>query len=224
MFVVFGRAPFVLGGTVFCLVSGAGLVLLGQFLRRCPTERHCMQVAGEPGQESRTFWLSMLMIEGRVSPRFLSELDSTSISHLEVKSLVPLIVTGAISLGRQNSAMMSLICWVMNFLPLIGTLSSLMWTTGGSLPFGGRIGISALPTVRTFWLMKSLASSSSSKKIWMNLVSARNLVAIAVSGRALAMPLPSKSFGIFWRSRKAEFLSAAGGVREDSGRRPERLL
>ena len=197
---------------------------LGQFLRRCPIERHCMQVAGDPCQERRTFCPSMMMMEGRVSPRFFSGMASTNISHLEVKSLVPLMVTGAISLGRQNSAMMLLICWVRKFLPLIGTLSSLIWTSGGSLPFGGRMGISAFPVDRVFWLMKSLASSSSSKKIWMNLVSARNLVAMAVSGSTVTMSLPSRSLGIFWRSRKAEFLSAAGGVREEGGRSPERLL
>jgi len=190
----------------------------------CPVVRHCRQDGGDPGQVKRIFWPSISMIEGRVLLRFLSGIASTSISHLEVKSLVPLTVIGAISRGRQNSAMISLSSFVRYFLPLQGTLSSLMRTTEGSLPLGGNMGIVYVPTSRVLWAMKLSASSSSSKNIWMNLVSERNLVAIAVSGRALANSLPSIFTGIIWRSRKAEFLSVAGGVLFEEGQSWVRLL
>jgi len=72
--------------------------------------------------------------------------------------------------------------------------------------------------------MNLSASSSPSKKIWMNLVSALNLVPIISAGRLLAISLPSIPVGILLRSRKAEFLSPAGGILVDGGRRLERVL
>ena len=179
---------------------------------------------GEPGQESKTFWPKILMIGGRVSSSFLSGIAWTSISHLVVRSLVSLMVIGAVSVGKQYSAITFWSSSIRRFLPLIGTLSSFTRTVGGSLPFGGRIGMFQLSVFRVPFLMKSSASVSSSKKIWINLVSALNLVPMAVSGKASAICFPLSVGGIFCKSRKAESLSVAGGILEEGGRTLIRLL
>src|SRR6185312_3438915 len=221
---------FPVWGTSFCLGLGgcftlvAGFTRLGQFFRICPTVRHCRQVGGEPDHDSRTFWPSISMIEGRLWLRLVSGIALASISHLVVMSLDPFSVTGAISTGAQYSDMISLIVSVRNFLLLIGTLSSLIRARGGSFPLGGMMGILKCPTSRLPCAIKLSASCSSSKKIWMNFVSALNLVPTASSGRASKICLPSRSSGILCRSRKAEVGSVPGGILVDLGQVMVRLL
>ena len=104
------------------------------------------------------------------------------------------------------------------FFPRMGTLSILSKVRGSGLPLGGRMGIWWSPTARVLCRMKASASVSSSKKSWINLVSARNLVPMTLAGMASAIFLPSMEAVIRWRSRKAEVGSVAGGILVDGGR------
>src|SRR6185369_5558725 len=85
---------------------------------------------------------TITIIEGRVCAKLLFGIALASTSHLVVMRLVPLRVMGAISTGRQNSAMARLIFSCIVFLLRMGTLSSLIRAVLASFPFGGRIGIS----------------------------------------------------------------------------------
>jgi len=157
---------FLLFGCMGAVVLGSGAVvaLFGQSFLRCPVSRQWMQLGGEPGHDTRMVCFIILRVGVRSLAKLYPDGADTTASHLDVTSLVSLMVIGWISSTIHHCSNALTRIGLIVAAALTGTFMSRIRVFSESFPLGGRMGIVFVSTSNSPWAIKVSASSSVSKK------------------------------------------------------------